>query len=467
MATPPNDKPVSQTLATTLKIEKNIIRSNGYPIILNTSYPINESVFDNPLQPISRPTSVEEIPSWDLSIYENRLKTFAGEWILQFITPTQMAKAGFYYIGPQDRVRCMFCSLELDYWKHGEDPVGEHKKRSPHCAFFNDSSAGYDVCGIYASGPADVRSNIESPKLQDVLESVGILQKIKEPMHKDFATLEARLESFENCLIPLKQNIQTLCEAGLYYQGTGTNDYMSCYYCGQGLIDWKDNDEPWTEHAKWSKTCNYVLLNKGKNFVDEAYGVESTKLNATELRKWIAEHKDTSITENNMKVNSTKKKLDQSNISNIGQIKITSVENLLFCQKQDPNTMPDSMLCKICYKEEMKVACIPCGHIVACIQCALTLTHCAMCRQPLCMLMRVHLSMDEEKVKDVEQLPCSSSQCLDVQADPMLCKVCHKEEMAAVFIPCRHVYACFKCGADMNECPACKESICCTIQVYL
>jgi len=83
------------------------------------------------------------------------------------------------------------------------------------------------------------------------------------------------------------------------------------------------------------------------------------------------------------------------------------------------------------------------------------------------MLMRVHLSMDEEKVKDVEQLPCSSSQCMDVQLDPMLCKVCHKEEMAAVFIPCKHVYACVKCAADMHECPVCKEGICCTIQVYL
>jgi len=145
MATPPNDKPVSQTLATTSKIEKNIIRSNGCPIILNTSYPITESVFDDPFQLISGPTPVEEIPSWDMSSYENRLKTFAGVWILKFITPTQLAKAGFYYIGPQDRVRCTFCSLEIDFWQHGEDPFGEHKRRSPHCAFFNDSSGNYKI----------------------------------------------------------------------------------------------------------------------------------------------------------------------------------------------------------------------------------------------------------------------------------------------------------------------------------
>jgi len=56
---------------------------------------------------------------------------------------------------------------------------------------------------------------------------------------------------------------------------------MLCYYCSQGLKDWEDNDEPWTEHARWSKSCSYVLLNKGKNFVDEACGVDSTKFNPT------------------------------------------------------------------------------------------------------------------------------------------------------------------------------------------
>jgi len=56
---------------------------------------------------------------------------------------------------------------------------------------------------------------------------------------------------------------------------------MTCYYCGQDLKDWEDDDEPWTEHAKLSKTCTYVLLNKGKNFVDEVCSEESTKLNAT------------------------------------------------------------------------------------------------------------------------------------------------------------------------------------------
>ncbi|CAI6373237.1 unnamed protein product [Macrosiphum euphorbiae] len=147
MATTPNDRPVSQTLVTTLKFDPNINHmSNRYRIILNNnSYPITQSLSDNPLQPICRSTFSEEIPSWDMTVYKNRLKTFAGVWKLRFITPTQMAKAGLYYIGIQDRVRCTFCYSEYDYWQHGEDPFVEHKKRSPHCAFFNDSSGNYKI----------------------------------------------------------------------------------------------------------------------------------------------------------------------------------------------------------------------------------------------------------------------------------------------------------------------------------
>lgn len=113
------------------------------PAIVNTPRPSNEST-DNSIEPISRSMS-NETPSWDLSTYENRLKTFEGVWKLQFITPNQMAKAGLYYLGIQDRVRCLFCSKEFDYWQPGDDPTVEHKRQSPQCPFFNDSSGKHKI----------------------------------------------------------------------------------------------------------------------------------------------------------------------------------------------------------------------------------------------------------------------------------------------------------------------------------
>jgi len=154
------------------------------------------------------------------------------------------------------------------------------------------------VCGPYGSAPTDVQSNIQAKNIEHYLDVLGIQQKIEPPKYKEFSTFEARLKSFDKCLKILEQDINTLCEAGLFYTGKiiiifitlinlprilmfyyflghGTNDHMTCFYCGKSLHNWEDNDEPWVEHAKWSINCSFLLLNKGKNFVDKACGMKS------------------------------------------------------------------------------------------------------------------------------------------------------------------------------------------------
>lgn len=50
--------------------------------------------------------------------------------------------------------------------------------------------------------------------------------------------------------------------------GDGENDRMLCFCCNQGLMDWEYHDDPWVEHARWSPNCSFVLLSKGKDFVE-------------------------------------------------------------------------------------------------------------------------------------------------------------------------------------------------------
>lgn len=47
----------------------------------------------------------------------------------------------------------------------------------------------------------------------------------------------------------------------------GNLDIVFCFYCGQGLQDWKDDDVPWCEHARWSSDCPFLLNIKGQEFV--------------------------------------------------------------------------------------------------------------------------------------------------------------------------------------------------------
>lgn len=80
-----------------------------------------------------------EINSLDLE--ENRLKTFQCKtWSLSFISPQDLAKAGFYFVGPQyDEVKCYSCELQLCEWKKGDNPYYYHKLWAPYCPFIMNS----------------------------------------------------------------------------------------------------------------------------------------------------------------------------------------------------------------------------------------------------------------------------------------------------------------------------------------
>jgi len=153
------------------------------------------------------------------------------------------------------------------------------------------------------------------------------------------------------------------------------------------------------------------------------------------------------------------------------EIKITKIlsdkiEEHLF-QKLAPNLLPDIMLCKICYKEEVEIAIVPCGHAIACIECALSCDYCSMCRMACTRLMRIHLCMNKENDENLKLEPCSSKMSSGNELNPKLCKVCLKEEMSTVFLPCRHVYTCVKCAEETSECLVCREDVYSFIKIYL
>ena len=67
--------------------------------------------------------------------YENRLKTFQN-WPRQ-ISPNKydLAKAGLYYTGEGDIVKCFACGVRLHQWLAKDTALEEHRKWSPQCVF--------------------------------------------------------------------------------------------------------------------------------------------------------------------------------------------------------------------------------------------------------------------------------------------------------------------------------------------
>lgn len=72
----------------------------------------------------------------------------------------------------------------------------------------------------------------------------------------EYASKDARLQSFSSWPCPDIQQPTDLVEAGFYF--TGCDDRVRCFACNGGLCNWARQDVPWYEHYKWYRDCPYV-----------------------------------------------------------------------------------------------------------------------------------------------------------------------------------------------------------------
>jgi hypothetical protein len=58
---------------------------------------------------------------------------------------------------------------------------------------------------------------------------------------------------------------------------TGRGDDTVCFHCGGGLREWKETDEPWSEHAAWFPKCLYVNHIKGMQFIRQSWALKTAQ----------------------------------------------------------------------------------------------------------------------------------------------------------------------------------------------
>ncbi|CAH0390089.1 unnamed protein product [Bemisia tabaci] len=363
--------------------------------------------------PLRSAKPMDERPNWSVGHVNfcreaDRLRSFEN-WPVSFMDPSQLASAGFYYLNQNnDTVRCAFCGVEVGCWVRGDDPMFDHRMWSPNCKFVKKlpcgnvpldpsnetpatTEAGYDTCGNYG---IEIRQQANSTNSSSTSNDVPCLEKLsvqmnKQPDFPNYATYEARMKSYRHWPISLKLKPNVLTEAGLFYLGRG--DQVMCFHCGLGLKDWEDGDDPWVEHARWSSRCNYVRLIKGKEFIDEVCGKEKQQpvISSEDVKNVIASHSDILSPASSRDVSESSQSSESSSKSTVSK---SSTEPLKSEASTSETKTSEDRLCKICYTEEMGVAFLPCGHIVACVKCTPSLTTCAVCRTPFLATARVYLS---------------------------------------------------------------------------
>uniref|UniRef100_A0A8C8DMD5 E3 ubiquitin-protein ligase XIAP n=1 Tax=Oryzias sinensis TaxID=183150 RepID=A0A8C8DMD5_9TELE len=162
---------------------------------------------------------------------EARLETFSSWPRSAPVRPGDLAQAGLFYLGKEDKVECFSCGGKLSGWEPGDNPWNEHEKHFSNCFYI----LGHDV---------------------------GNVNQHRKPVNMQ--NLDERLNTFARVQHPIDHEL--LAKAGFYSKGEG--DEVICFRCGGGLKDWDPEDNPWEEHAKYYPGCSFLLSEKGQEFVN-------------------------------------------------------------------------------------------------------------------------------------------------------------------------------------------------------
>ena len=136
-----------------------------------------------------------------------RLATFE-HWPESHIwSATVLARAGFYYFGDSDKVKCVSCKNIQRAREFQESPATDHKLRFPQCAFVFEENA-------------------HSPKIQPASTSVtnaGIVEQesvvTSGPIKPIFKDYRDKINPVSKWPPPLQQSTRVPSEAGLVYTG--------------------------------------------------------------------------------------------------------------------------------------------------------------------------------------------------------------------------------------------------------
>ncbi|NXN42563.1 XIAP ligase, partial [Rhinoptilus africanus] len=328
---------------------------------------------------------------------ETRLKSFHS-WPLNVqLTPKELANAGFYYTGVGDQVACFCCGGKLKQWEPSDRAWSEHKRHFPKCFFV----LGRDV------------GNVPSESLPTELGRSS-LNNAQYPRNPSMAEYGRRLQTFLTWIYPVDK--EQLAEAGFYSVGNG--DHVVCFHCGGGLQEWKENEDPWDQHAKWFPGCRFVRKEKGIEFINNVHlrdgcssstvkAAEGTILpkddllqnplvqsaidmgfslseirNTMEKRLQMSGESHTSVEDLVADLSAQKENTreEEPNEIPVEQDELIQLRNLYLSTEEKLRRLQEEKLCKICMAKDISVVLIPCGHLVACKGCAEALYECPLCR---------------------------------------------------------------------------------------
>ncbi|XP_066559016.1 baculoviral IAP repeat-containing protein 7 [Amia ocellicauda] len=364
------------------------------------------------------------------------------------VSATDLAKAGFYFLGTGDKVQCFCCGGILRHWVQGDSPLEEHKRHFPTCGFI----LGRDVGNIphISSSPDSVDGQILSQ-----LQRMTVEDQVAggHAVYPEMETEEARLTTFHNWPTSASVQPEILARAGFFYTGHGDN--VKCFYCDGGLRNWEPGDDPWQEHAKWFPRCEFLLQARGRDYVSN---IQESYFNLGEPASGSQRPAAGEITSGqdvggNQGLSSVLQSPVTQTVIQMGfePCLVESLVQTKYLLTGNQYTSVSDLVSDILQAEEEDRQ----GS--------------EQTREPVQtprqgMSAGVERAQDQPKEKAGELSP--EEQLRQLQEE-RTCKVCMDKAVSIVFIPCGHLVVCTDCATSLRHCPICRAVIRGSVRAFM
>jgi len=225
-----------------------------------------------------------------------RRKTFLVNWPYDDQrSGVKMAQAGFYSLNCADRVQCVFCRGSLHQWSSPDTPMVEHARSFNFCRFVKGLECGNreyksnmlsedDIKNITRFYKPTGNERQQRTHSESVDGTVLGISTNKAALIR-YAPGATRIRTFARWPASSPITAQKMCEAGFYF--TGFEDQVRCFFCAGGIKQWRENDDPSEEHARWFPDCAFLIQQKGQGYVEEVHA--KTPNNMKSVRKTQAQ----------------------------------------------------------------------------------------------------------------------------------------------------------------------------------
>ncbi|CAF2624666.1 unnamed protein product [Rotaria sp. Silwood2] len=330
-----------------------------------------------------------------------------------------MNAAGFQYTNVADTAYCEHCHLEVSHWTATMQPFSIHAERAPQCPFVvavkqSDKSSfamslsfsTFTTSNLTTSDGAEEGQPVKRQKIEKTTISSGPLSL------KETNSLRcARRRTFSHWPHQRSPSAIQMIEAGFFCCNVGDrviyNDFVSdCDLFVACLI--LQNQIEYINGKKENIIIPSLEIRKIRERQQQQHqpGIVYYPINLCYYLK-------TDFRIGNPDISSSA--TISSNVSNIETVGLSSSSNSRKTteapmptvsqqahstntsstnQVPQPNPPLDSTIpnaCVLCRREEKRLACIPCGHLVVCVSCGNSIRSCPACRQEIEAFVRIYI----------------------------------------------------------------------------